>query len=119
MKPLAEPAIKAVEDGVIDFRPCELVENLFRMDVQHPRLVHLAAAVVGAPHSGVALRRLQRDDRRARRLRRSARIVDRQNSTQEIDVLDTWFSSGLWPFSTLGWPDDTPDLARFIPHRCW
>src|SRR5687767_9550236 len=31
------------------------------------------------------------------------------------DVLDTWFSSGLWPFSTLGWPDDTPALARFYP----
>lgn len=34
---------------------------------------------------------------------------------QDPDVLDTWFSSGLWPFSTLGWPDDTPDLARFYP----
>lgn len=34
---------------------------------------------------------------------------------QDPDVLDTWFSSGLWPFSTLGWPDDTPDLRRFYP----
>ncbi|GIH58989.1 valine--tRNA ligase [Microbispora rosea subsp. aerata] len=34
---------------------------------------------------------------------------------QDPDVLDTWFSSGLWPFSTLGWPDSTPDLARFYP----
>ena len=34
---------------------------------------------------------------------------------QDPDVLDTWFSSGLWPFSTLGWPDDTPDLSRFYP----
>ena len=34
---------------------------------------------------------------------------------QDPDVLDTWFSSGLWPFSTLGWPDKTPDLARFYP----
>jgi valyl-tRNA synthetase len=31
------------------------------------------------------------------------------------DVLDTWFSSALWPFSTLGWPDDTEDLRRFYP----
>ena len=30
-------------------------------------------------------------------------------------MLDTWFSSGLWPFSTLGWPDDTEDLRRFYP----
>ena len=35
--------------------------------------------------------------------------------TQDPDVLDTWFSSGLWPFSTLGWPDDTPDMRRFYP----
>ena len=34
---------------------------------------------------------------------------------QDPDVLDTWFSSGLWPFSTLGWPDKTPDLAYFYP----
>jgi valyl-tRNA synthetase len=35
---------------------------------------------------------------------------------QDPDVLDTWFSSGLWPFSTLGWPDDTPDMHRFYPN---
>ncbi|GAB7039891.1 MULTISPECIES: valine--tRNA ligase [Catenuloplanes] len=35
--------------------------------------------------------------------------------TQDEDVLDTWFSSGLWPFSTLGWPDATPELTKFYP----
>ncbi|MDQ3600880.1 MAG: valine--tRNA ligase [Actinomycetota bacterium] len=35
--------------------------------------------------------------------------------TQDRDVLDTWFSAALWPFSTLGWPAETPDLARFYP----
>jgi valyl-tRNA synthetase len=35
--------------------------------------------------------------------------------TQDPDVLDTWFSSGLWPFATLGWPQDTPELAAFYP----
>jgi valyl-tRNA synthetase len=35
--------------------------------------------------------------------------------TQDPDVLDTWFSSGLWPFSTLGWPDETADLRQFYP----
>ena len=35
--------------------------------------------------------------------------------TQDPDVLDTWFSSALWPFSTLGWPDKTPDLQKFYP----
>ncbi|MCX4980897.1 valine--tRNA ligase [Streptomyces sp. NBC_00572] len=36
--------------------------------------------------------------------------------TQDTDVLDTWFSSGLWPFSTLGWPEKTPDLEKFYPN---
>jgi valyl-tRNA synthetase len=35
--------------------------------------------------------------------------------TQDLDVLDTWFSSGLWPFSTLGWPEQTADLKKFYP----
>ena len=35
--------------------------------------------------------------------------------TQDEDVLDTWFSSALWPFSTLGWPNDTPELKRYLP----
>ncbi len=39
-----------------------------------------------------------------------------KNIKQDPDVLDTWFSSGLWPFSTLGWPDDTPDLRRYYPN---
>jgi valyl-tRNA synthetase len=38
-----------------------------------------------------------------------------EHIVQDPDVLDTWFSSGLWPFSTLGWPEQTPDLARFYP----
>jgi valyl-tRNA synthetase len=38
------------------------------------------------------------------------------NVGQDPDVLDTWFSSGLWPFSTLGWPDNTPDMRRFYPN---
>ncbi|HJU96798.1 MAG TPA: valine--tRNA ligase [Jiangellaceae bacterium] len=37
--------------------------------------------------------------------------------SQDGDVLDTWFSSALWPFSTLGWPDDTPALAKFYPNQ--
>ena len=35
--------------------------------------------------------------------------------TRETDVLDTWFSSALWPYATLGWPDETPELARYYP----
>ena len=40
------------------------------------------------------------------------------NLKQDNDVLDTWFSSWLWPFSTLGWPDDTEDLKKFFPTSC-
>lgn len=41
--------------------------------------------------------------------------IDPATLVQDPDVLDTWFSSALWPFSTLGWPDDTADLRRFYP----
>ncbi len=41
--------------------------------------------------------------------------ADLENWVQDEDVLDTWFSSALWPFSTLGWPNDTPDLKKFYP----
>jgi valyl-tRNA synthetase len=39
----------------------------------------------------------------------------KQELTRDEDVLDTWFSSALWPFATLGWPDDTPELRRYYP----
>ena len=43
---------------------------------------------------------------------------DIENYVQDSDVLDTWFSSGLWPFSTLGWPEKTEDLERYFPTSC-
>jgi valyl-tRNA synthetase len=44
-----------------------------------------------------------------------ARFGEDVKLVQDPDVLDTWFSSGLWPFSTLGWPEETPDLATYYP----
>ncbi len=44
--------------------------------------------------------------------------IDAENWEQDEDVLDTWFSSALWPFSTLGWPDETADLKRYYPTSC-
>jgi len=41
-----------------------------------------------------------------------------KNIIQEEDVLDTWFSSALWPFSTMGWPDDTAELRKYYPTSC-
>ena len=97
-------------------RSGELDQDLLRVDVQHPRLVHLAPALVGPPHPRLALRRVQGNHRGARNSHAAARAAHPPNLTQDTDVLDTWFSSGLWPFSTLGWPDQTADLASVLPH---
>ncbi|KQT48927.1 valine--tRNA ligase [Aureimonas sp. Leaf454] len=54
------------------------------------------------------------DDERARRLAEDPEARE-GFLTRDEDVLDTWFSSGLWPFSTLGWPDKTPELETYYP----
>ena len=138
-KTLAQPAIAAVRDGQTDVRAEELGEDLFRLDGEHPALVHLAPALVGPSDSGLVRagrQGLRRRDR-GRGGRRGARPItsrtdvdqsaagrrasdDRRQRapaflTRDEDVLDTWFSSALWPFSTLGWPDETPELKRYYP----
>ena len=116
---LAKPAIDAVQARPHHVRAEELGEDLLRLDGEHPALVHLAPAVVGPPDPG-----LVRAGRQG--LRRRGRGGGRQRSprtqygkdvalTRDEDVLDTWFSSALWPFSTLGWPDETPELKRYYP----
>jgi valyl-tRNA synthetase len=84
----------------------QLVQDVLRVDVQHPRLVHLAPALVGPPHSGVALRGVRHEIVVAREEPGVCPRCGSANLEQDTDVLDTWFSSALWPFSTLGWPDD-------------
>jgi valyl-tRNA synthetase len=77
--------------------------------------VHLAPALVGTPHSGLLLHGLRRDGG----IRQDAYGLPKCGCgefVQDEDVLDTWFSSALWPFSTLGWPDDTQDLRTFYPN---
>jgi valyl-tRNA synthetase len=76
----------------------------------------LSKGVVGRELLTIALNCL--DDESVRGFSRASCQDLSQDSTrfiQEEDVLDTWFSSGLWPFSTLGWPDQTADLERFYP----
>ena len=51
----------------------------------------------------------------ARTLAEAQKQADGKTLTQDEDVLDTWFSSALWPFSTLGWPDETPHLDMYLP----
>ena len=53
--------------------------------------------------------------RRGADVRPTSIMARKSTLKRDEDVLDTWFSSALWPFSTLGWPDKTPELARFYP----
>ena len=51
----------------------------------------------------------------ANAVKRTGVAAERLTLSQDEDVLDTWFSSGLWPFSVFGWPEKTPDLDAFYP----
>ena len=77
-----------------------------RVAGEHPALVHLPPALVGPPDPRLVPRRGD--------LRRPE-PPEGDGWERDPDVLDTWFSSGLWPFATLGWPDDTPELRAFYP----
>ncbi|KAH8047041.1 hypothetical protein JL721_12253 [Aureococcus anophagefferens] len=59
-----------------------------------------------------------RGPRATRAQARAAGVDDGTALTRDPDVLDTWFSSGLWPFATVGWPDATPDFSKFYPATC-
>jgi valyl-tRNA synthetase len=114
MKPLAEPAQKAVAEGQLKFYPrrwtkvyLNWIENIrdwcisrqiwwgHRIPIWHCEQCEEIIAAKEEPESCTKCR--------SSKLR------------QEDDVLDTWFSSWLWPFSTLGWPQDSPDLKAFFP----
>ena len=92
-----------------------LREGLLQLAGEHQGLVHQPPAVVGTSHPGVVLPRRPHDDGPPGSNRSAARAVPRELS-QDPDVLDTWFSSGLWPFSTLGWPEETRDLQVLLSH---
>jgi len=114
MEPLAKPAIEAVENGTIQILPEDWSKTYFHWlrNIQdwcisrqlwwgHPIPAWYCN---GCEHVNVA-----REDVTA-----CAKCGSTDLRADE-DVLDTWFSSGLWPFATLGWPEKTPDLARFYP----
>ena len=114
MKPLAAPAIAAVEDGRITFVPANWSKTYFEWmynirDWCVSRQLwwgHRIPAWHCGDCKGVTV---------AREEPAKCSHCGSAKLTQETDVLDTWFSSGLWPFSTLGWPDDTADLRAFYP----
>ena len=113
MKPLAAPAIAAVEDGRTKIIPEHWEKTYFHWmrEIQDwciSRQLWWGHTIPAwycdaCGHTHVAMEAPSQCDKCKGAL------------TQDEDVLDTWFSSGLWPFSTLGWPEKTPDLARFYP----
>ncbi len=115
---LAKPAVAAVETGRTKFVPQQWENTFFAWmrDIQ-PWCIsrqlwwgHRIPAWFG-PDGQVFV---ARDAEEAAGLAREQYGRD-EVLTQDEDVLDTWFSSGLWPFSTLGWPEQTPELARYYP----
>jgi len=117
-KTLAAPALKAVQQGDTKFVPDNWSKTYFNwLDGIQPWCIsrqlwwgHRIPVWYGP--DGVAFCAKTEDEAMVlaqKHYGKSTRI------RQDEDVLDTWFSSALWPFSTLGWPDQTPELARFYP----
>jgi valyl-tRNA synthetase len=113
MKPLAEPAIKRVLEGDIVFVPSRFtkiyinwLENIRDWCISR-QLWWGHRIPVWYCECGEMI--CSREDPEVCPSCSSSAL------TQDPDVLDTWFSSALWPFSTMGWPEDTRDLARFYP----
>ena len=113
-QPLAKPAIEAVRNGTIKIVPkfwentyFEWMENI--RDWCISRQIwwghQIPAWTCGACHEFTV----------ARETPSSCTHCGGKDLVQETDVLDTWFSSALWPFSTLGWPDQTESLKKFYP----
>ncbi|MBN2413664.1 valine--tRNA ligase [candidate division KSB1 bacterium] len=113
MEPLARPAIEAVRKGKIRFYPKHWEETYFHWmenirDWCISRQIwwghRIPAWTCEKGHITVA-----------REEPVKCSTCGSSQLQQEDDVLDTWFSSWLWPFSTLGWPNQTPDLKKFFP----
>ncbi len=114
MKPLAEAAIKAVKEGEIRFVPKRFekvyfhwMENIKDWCISRQLWWgHRIPAYYCSGCGETVVSRTQPD---------KCPGCDGSGFEQDGDTLDTWFSSGLWPFSTLGWPDKTDDLDYFYP----
>jgi valyl-tRNA synthetase len=115
-QPLAAPAIAAVEDGRVKFVPENWSKTYFEWmhNIQDWCISRQLwwGHRIPAWYDGAGNIYVGRDEAEVRRKHRLATDVALR---QDEDVLDTWFSSALWPFSTLGWPDATPELETFYP----
>ena len=118
MPPLAEPAIEAVRSGDIQIVP-QRFERVFFHWMESIRdwcisrqlwWGHRIPIWYGPDGHAFAARSESHAQEQA-----IAHYGEAVRLEQDPDVLDTWFSSGLWPFSTLGWPQETEDLAQYYP----
>jgi len=115
---LAKPAIEAVEKGRTRFVPQQWENTYFEwMRNIQPWCIsrqiwwgHQVPAWYGP--DGETFVAMSENEAKAAAVKHYGRDVE---LSQDSDVLDTWFSSALWPFSTLGWPEQTPELARYYP----
>ena len=115
---LAKEAIKAVEDGRTKFVPKNWEKTYFEwMRNIQPWCIsrqlwwgHQIPAWYG-PDGEIFVEETENLALAAAQRHYGTRV----NLVRDPDVLDTWFSSALWPFSTLGWPDETPELKRYYP----
>ncbi|MFW5982172.1 MAG: valine--tRNA ligase [Halanaerobiaceae bacterium] len=114
MQPLAEPAIKAVKDGDIRFVPerfnkvyLNWMENIRDWCISRQLWWGHRIPVWYCQDCGEVI--VSKEEAT------ECSACQSKNLKQDEDVLDTWFSSGLWPFSTLGWPEDTEELKFYYP----
>ncbi|MDX2031220.1 MAG: valine--tRNA ligase [Blastocatellia bacterium] len=119
MKTLAEPAIQAVRDGRTKFVPesttkiyFNWLENIQDWCVSRQLWWGHRIPAWYTPDGEVIV---ARDEQEARQRLAQRGLDPAVALREEEDVLDTWFSSQLWPFSTLGWPEETDDLKRYYP----
>ncbi len=109
MEPLAKPAIEAVKNGSIQFVPKRWEKN-YLMWMENIRDWCISRQLWWG-HQIPAYYHKKTGEMVV-----ATENPDPENYTQDTDVLDTWFSSGLWPFSTMGWPDtDSADFKKFYP----
>jgi len=114
MEPLAEPAIEAVREGEIEFFPDRWANEYFRW-MENIRDWCISRQLWWGHRIPV----WYYTDENGEADPDQGYVVSidqpEEGMVQETDVLDTWFSSWLWPFATLGWPEETDDLEKFYP----
>ncbi len=113
MEPLAGPALRVVKDGEVRFRPERFTKTYTNwMENVHDwcisRQLWWGHRIPAFTCEACGEMTVSKDD---------ITLCPKCGAPvhQESDVLDTWFSSALWPFSTMGWPEDTEDLRRYYP----